>query len=193
MPPVGRLGTRRALDDNPLRRPIDRVQTRAGLTLLILLLIAGPVGAWCAGWFTYQAGTHLEHSQRLNHLRTTATVLAPPFDDVANALTAAPTTLASWKAPDGTARTGPLTVERNATAGTHRTIWTDLHGKLTTAPRDHEETVAQTVLATLTSIVLLVCGGFGVYALIRCRLDRRRLSSWEREWQQVGPQWSQLR
>ena len=191
MPSAGRLRTRSAFDDNPLRRPVDRTQARAGLIVLVLLLVAAPIGAWCAGWFTYHAGIQLEQSQRLNHVRTTATVLTSPWGDRTGAISAAPTALASWKAPDGTKRTGPVVVEPSSVVGSLRTIWTDAHGKLTIAPRHHEETVAQTVLATLTSLILLICAAAGTYALIRGRLDRRRLQSWENEWQQVAPRWCQ--
>jgi hypothetical protein len=72
-------------------------------------------------------------------------------------------------------------------------VWVDRRGGLTDAPQRHRQTVAQAWLAAvLAAIGLAALLGLGRVALCR-RLARYRLDSWQREWAEIGPQWTVAR
>ena len=76
--------------------------------------------------------------------------------------------------------------------GTHRSVWIDRDGRLTTHPRRHSQTVADSVMAALTALTLLGLLHTAARTLVDRRLERRRLDLWEREWAAVAPRWTGL-
>jgi hypothetical protein len=94
-----------------------------------------------------------------------------------------------WTAADGSTRTGTTRVDAGYKAGSDVVVWTDAQGDLTSRPASSGEDTARAVL--LGTMSALAFGGltFGVGAVGRWRLDRRRIDRWGCEWDLVGPRW----
>ncbi len=96
-----------------------------------------------------------------------------------------------WTAPDGSTRTGHTLVTAGLSVGTDLVVWQDGHGRLVTEPPDPTKAGAEAgVLGALAGLAFTgavhAAGG-----VARRRLDQRRIDAWGREWELVGPQWSQ--
>ncbi|MFI5897719.1 hypothetical protein ACIA5D_47305 [Actinoplanes sp. NPDC051513] len=180
-----RLLRRLGWDRNPLRRRSDRVEAWLNAALLIVLLIAGGVLSVHAGRAAYREQARAAAWDRAHRFEVWAVLLAKP---------AAPegTAKARWKAPDGSPRTGPVRVADNTAAGTWTVIWVDEKGGVAAAPplRRPANHAAEVVVVT----VLLVGTALALIRLLLLRmLERRRLRSWQAEWMEVGPRWSNYR
>jgi hypothetical protein len=97
-----------------------------------------------------------------------------------------------WRDLNGTPRTAVVPTAGGERVGTHRSVWIDGSGHLTTHPRRHSQTVADSVMAALTALTLLALLHSGARTLVDRRLERRRLELWEREWVSVAPRWTGL-
>ncbi|MFI2368114.1 hypothetical protein [Streptomyces sp. NPDC018833] len=183
---------------NPLRRVTDLAEAWLALVAALALLTAGPVVGWITGTLTDEYLRHSVRIQRQQRHAATATVLGPAtgaspaaFDPESSATSEQRrTVVAQWSAPDGTRRTGTLTigVPHARTGGTFP-VWTDGSGRM--VPRPMDPATAR-VHATLAGIG--AAGAFGV--LVECarrlllwRLVRRRFADLDRAWAAVGPDW----
>jgi hypothetical protein len=125
------------MDNNPLRRPTDRVQTWLTAVVLLAAVGVGPVLAWrvaaavyhttAASSTTVAASSAQDQTERF---QVTAVLQEDtkhsPYDDGAQ-LPQAPVP-ARWTAPDGTPRTGLVVPIAAASAGSSILIETDAHG-----------------------------------------------------------------
>ncbi|MBQ0827107.1 Rv1733c family protein [Streptomyces tagetis] len=173
---------------NPLRRRVDAVE--AWIVLLVWALIA--VGGTLAGLLTAHAADASFARQRAERQPVRAVLLA----DVPQS--ASPTQTAyralvkvGWTAPDGTSRTGETPATSGLRAGSSITLWQDRDGSLTGQPADPADASVESALYGAGAAVAVAGLAYGSGALVRWRLDRRRLDEWAREWERVGPRWSQ--
>lgn len=94
-----------------------------------------------------------------------------------------------WTAADGSPHAGQARVSVGSPAGTPVTVWTDPDGRLVTKPA----TPSQARLRASLVGVLVGVGVAGVPfvggRLVRGRMERRRMTQWDEEWQRIGPLW----
>jgi hypothetical protein len=178
------------LDRNPIRRPSDRAEAILRIVGFVTLTVIAPLLAWLVGRDTYQDGVRVERQERALRQHVTATLLQRA--DASQPPAANPTVLvsASWTLPDGVTRAGWVAVKAGTTAGATVPVWVDTSGLPTTAPRPHDETVAQTA-ATVALVPLVVAVGvFATQLLVRLLLDRYRIRQWQAGWSQIEPLWT---
>jgi len=184
------MGTRSLLrrlgwERNSLRRGTDRLEAWLNAVLLVLLVLIGGALAGYTGRAAYRDQARAAAWDRAHRFEVWAVLLDKP---------SAPqgTARGRWKAPDGTARTGPVATGETGGIGTWVPIWVDEKGAVAAAPprRDPASQAAGVVAATL-GLVATALGA--VWLLCRRLLDRRRLRSWQAEWVDVGPRWSKYR
>jgi len=186
------LRRRLGLEHNPLRRPVDRVETLVVAGLLAVLVLVGPLVALAAGESARRDAAPAAARERATRVRTTATVTqsadtAPGARSSAAGLVRVPV---RWTDSDGTPRTGLVTVGPDTAAGATVNIWTDGHGRVTPAPRSQEQVnlmaarVGAGGLLALAAVLLTVAG------VTHHVLDRRRDAMWTDEWRLVAPRWS---
>jgi hypothetical protein len=175
-------------DHNPLRRPIDRVHSRLLTALGVIFLVMAPFAATGTAHLVARGGLRAERVQARTRHQVDATVLGPasatPGTDPGG------TTRLRWYDAGGALRTSAVPSGGDDRPGAHRAIWVDRAGHLTTQPRRHSQTVAASVVAALTVVVLLSLLHSIACTMVDRRLDRRRLAQWEREWSAVAPRWT---
>ncbi|MFF6772872.1 hypothetical protein ACFY8W_04835 [Streptomyces sp. NPDC012637] len=178
-------------DANPLVRPCDRTRTRwhVGLTLavLIALVCGGIVGARL-----WSGAERTSRDEAAHRHETTATTLARATGAPTAARFGTPSTLvdASWRAPDGTPRTGKVAVQPRTAEDTRVTIWVDDTGAVTSAPRSTAEGQFGAVAGGTLVAGALAFTAAGVVALRLRRTEAHTLDEWEREWAAVEPLWT---
>nr|WP_245787081.1 hypothetical protein [Amycolatopsis saalfeldensis] len=97
---------------------------------------------------------------------------------------------AGWRLPNGSPRTGVVTVSAgDATVGARTPIWLDHRGKQTTAPLTRADAVTNGVLVGAFAWLCVIALLTGAYWVARRVLDRQRAARWAAEWQQfAGPE-----
>ena len=174
-------------DGNLLRRPIDRTHVRAMITLCLLFLVLAPLAAVVTSRLAGDAGLRAERLQAHNRHQVNAVVLGVSPKGVLDQ-----TVRIGWHDTSGAAHTAVVPNNGGSTVGAHRSVWVDRTGKLTSRPRKHSQTVADSVMAALTAVTLLGLLHSAARTLVDRRLERRRLELWEREWAAVAPRWTGL-
>ncbi|MEU3458860.1 hypothetical protein ABZ721_02750 [Streptomyces sp. NPDC006733] len=179
---------------SPLRRRSDLVEAWISLLAAVLLVCAVPA----AGWFTGQAANRalqrtVRHQLAERALVPAAPVAAPrPAETDSSPARAGerrrPAVL-TWKAPDGSARSGTVRVENQERVGGRLHIWTDRTGRPADPPLDRATARAHAALAGIGGAVLAGGALLGARQLLLRRLLRRRLLEWERDWARVGQDW----
>jgi len=188
---TGHILIRAGLDQNPMRRRVDRVESWTSIALSLMFLILTPTLTWYAGQITYRSGVHSEQVQHRDRHLVTARLIAPGSSRLeSGSAFLVVSTMGQWTAPDGTVRTGTINISPSSTTVTSVPIWTDSAGNLTTKPQRHRETLANTSLAVVLSLTILAGLAVGIHALLRSLLDHKRFAQWQCEWTTVGPQWS---
>ncbi|HZE32180.1 MAG TPA: hypothetical protein VE198_12165 [Actinoallomurus sp.] len=174
-------------DGNLLRRPVDRTHVRAMVTLCLLFLVLAPLVAVVTARLAGDAGLRAERLQAHNRHQVNAVVLGVSPKGVLDQ-----TVRIGWHDASGAAHTAVVPNNGGSTVGAHRSVWIDRTGKLTSRPRKHSQTVADSVMAALTAVTLLGLLHSAARTLVDRRLERRRLELWEREWAAVAPRWTGL-
>jgi len=182
-------------DRNPLRRGVDRAESRLIAALIVLFLLGAPLVALAA----FQAGWHgaaVAARQEKAAWRQVPAVLLHGIPPLASnvygpiQLTPVP---ARWKAPDGTAQSGTVMAAFGTRAGGTVTIWTSRSGRQTGPPLTPSQIVDQAAVAAMLAVtgqtLLLIVSAL----IIRRILDRRRMAAWDAEWNATGPHWSRGR
>ena len=182
-------------DHNPLRRPVDRLESVVVLTLAALFLVATPLIALGVGRWAWDEAAATARTEQASWHRVSAVVLLgvprPRNDPYGTAfLTQVPV---RWTAGDGSSRTGKVAAAAGVRTGAHVPVWTDPAGELTGPPPGRAQIAHQAALAGLLSVL-----GFSlllsVTALVTRRiLERRRMAAWDAEWRATGPLWSNYR
>ena len=175
-------------DRNPLRRTADRVEAAVVAGLLAAFVIGAPLAALIAGHWSYAVALRAEHAQRSAWRQVPAVLLADaPYPGYSRY---GVDVRARWTARDGTRRSGVVSVPGRARAGSTVLVWVDASGGLAGPPLRHAQVIGQVATAALLTPVglglLLVCAG----VVARGRLERRRIATWDADWQVTGPQWT---
>lgn len=177
-------------DRNPLRRPIDRTHVRVTVALGVLFLVLAPLAVVVTARLAGAAGAHAERVQAQARHLATAVVVDPAPAGSRGVLDE--TVRIAWHDTAGKQHTAVVPTAGGERVGTHRSVWIDRDGRLTTHPRRHSQTVADSVMAALTALTLLGLLHTAARTLVDRRLERRRLDLWEREWAAVAPRWTGL-
>ncbi|MFJ5773984.1 hypothetical protein [Streptomyces sp. NPDC093094] len=181
---------------NPLRRGTDLAEGWVCLTALLLMLVAAPLTGALVGSAAEDSLQRAVRQQQRQRHQVTARVVhelrdgAPDADPETAARNPHTRVLASWTAPDGTARQGPvLSPLRDPRPGDRFRTWTDRHGGLAVRPLDPATATTHAVLAgtgaTLVAAVLVEAAR----RLIVRRMVRERYARWDRAWERAGPDW----
>jgi hypothetical protein len=184
---------RLGLGRNSMRRPSDRIESAVFTLVLILAIIALPLGIH-VGHTVFENQSRLATEQAARTQQTDAVLLeaAPSGAIVPGEYQGAatrPSVLAQWRAPDGSQHFGMVEANFGAGVGARVPVWIDNAGALTNAPATSLQIhVRATVLGFAAGI-----GWLAVLALIqrafRWSLDRRRLARWGEEWATVERVW----
>ncbi|MFF5565384.1 hypothetical protein ACFY7Z_10035 [Streptomyces sp. NPDC012623] len=183
---------------NPLCRRTDLVEAWLALAAAVLIALAAPaVGLVCADTIDASLLETVRLQQEQRH-RTKAEVVAVPKErgmivyDVESPEQRDPgrRVVATWRAPDGSARTGTLSSPLRAPRpGDTFVFWTDREGDEARAPMTATAARVHSALAGFGSAVLAValveCGR----RLIVWRLVQRRYERLDRAWARTGPDW----
>ncbi len=179
-------------DRNPLRRTVDRAEAVLAGLLAAAFLAGAPLAAVAAGHAAYAIGSRTAQAQQASWRQVPAVLLAaapaPAFHQFQV------TVPARWVAPDGTRHVGAVLAPPGTSAGHTVMVWVDRAGRLTgNPPLELAQVQAQVVLATILTPVavglVLLCAGLVAHA----GLGRRRMASWEADWQVTEPQWTKGR
>lgn len=176
---------------NVLRRRSDRVERAMIATLLVLFLAGAPLLAWWAGRTSYQADIRGLEWERTHIFQVEAVLVSEPeMLGGSDSRTVAPRAArATWPAPDGTPRHGIVQVAEDARLGDRVPVWVDDRGVLRVPPLERHP-VGQAVVVAGAVLLCMAAALVGICAVGRALLDRHRARAWQREWREVGPQWS---
>ncbi|HET6741754.1 MAG TPA: hypothetical protein VFH76_22580 [Kribbella sp.] len=174
---------------NPLRRWSDRAETVMLWCTLLVALVMVPVSA--------AVGTHISdsleesaaqqravlHKVRARTLESTERMVpSVPGDSLSRVRV-------SYADAQGIPREGTTSVVIGTKAGADVPVWLDGSGSIVPAPRSPGDSQAfggtAGFLIVLGSWLLL----WGLFRLARLPLDRRRLRTWDAEWQEIAPRW----
>jgi hypothetical protein len=190
-----RIARRMGWCRNSMRRASDHAETVLTALLIVMALVAAPWAGWWAARATYVEDVRAQEWQHRHRFPTDAVIVlvrAEPTADGSAQMSYSPVAQARWTAPDGTPRTGDIDVAADVRAGAEIAIWTDDNGTATLPPGG-QNPIAEATVAAVAVVLVLISGLVGMGAIVRDVLDRRRLRSWESEWQVVGPRWSRHR
>jgi hypothetical protein len=181
-------------DDNPMRRPIDRLESAVMLGLVAAFLIAAPLVAIFAAHQVGAAATREQAAQ--DKWRLTSATLEQPASAGLIALDGNWETSwvrVGWQLPGRTPGTGLIAVALNAKKGQHVTVWVTPANKLTHPPLSNADVAdrvltAAAVAPVALAVLLLIAGD-----VVRVVANRRRMADWTRAWEAAGPKWTSLR
>jgi hypothetical protein len=179
---------------NPLRRRIDDVEAAIMTGLVVLFLIAAPLLSIVTGRIADGAGLREQQAEKAWHqvhavLEQNASAGLNSQDGGWDAAWVN----ARWDIPGGKSLTGVIAVGLNAKAGQRVTIWVTGSGQIARPPLSHDDVldgIANAVLATVAGLAVLLALAA---AAARSAANRRRMASWERAWEVIGPRWTSLR
>ena len=190
-----RLGRMLAGDDNPLRRPVDKLESAIVAGLVVAFLIAAPLLAVFAAGVTRAAGNR-EMRAETNWTPGNGRPAAKrrgrrdrPGRRSGYLLGDCEVDHARWRAEN---RPGGSCAQR-ASAGQRLSVWATPAGQLTRPPLTKAELAERTIMAAAavpTGLAVLLAIAFGVTRVVG---NRRRMGCWAREWSATGPRWSSLR
>jgi hypothetical protein len=170
---------------NPLWRRSDRIEIVMLVGLFASFLLGAPVLAWWTAGLSYRSDQQAIAWERDNLHEVDAVLDRPAADQPSTPYTAQ----ASWRAPNGTPRTGPIAVASGEQPGDTIRIWVNNQGDVRSKPGGRNPVGK----AGLVAVVVIASVAAGTNALRRlgvALLDRHRARSWQRAWRDVGPRWS---
>jgi hypothetical protein len=183
------------LGRSELVRCWDRVEAVLVAVVLMAVCAALPLAGWI-GESTHQSRLHTAAAEAASRHQAQAVLLAdaPVPASQTDADAGAPVFVqAQWPLANGERRVGLVKAAPGSRAGTTTPIWVDASGGLVSRPltawRALWDGVFTGCYAALGAMVTLTVA----WRLARWRLDRARLSCWEREWARVEPEWTRRR
>ncbi len=181
-------------DDNPLRRYIDKLESAVVVSLVIGFLVAAPLLAIFAAKVAAATGASEVRAQ--STWKPLTVVLTQSAGTGLIGLDGEWDTswvTASWTAHNGTHHRGLVAVGLNAHAGQRVTLYATPGGQLTPPPLTRSAVVEREAIAAIAvplglavALSITACG-------VRVVANRRRMASWTKEWEAIGPRWSSLR
>ena len=192
---TGRQGNRRqrcarwlGLDNNPLRRPADRLEAWLRVAGLALALAAIPAATLVsAHMLNRQAQAQLAADHQVTAVLT-QTAPAGYADPYLTDLQV--WTRARWTATDGQARTGTVLALPGTPAGAKVPVWINATGRTVSPPGGHRDMVAAAAVFGLLAGLVLILLLAGLQAAVRFVLDRNRFAAWDSEWRSTAPLWT---
>jgi hypothetical protein len=97
---------------------------------------------------------------------------------------------ATWTAPDGTPRSGEVTIPMSAKAGSAVPVWVDRSGAPVPPPTSPRAGLLVGVVAAGWVAVAEVLLLLAAWRLVRRWTARRNDADWARRWAEVEPEWS---
>ncbi len=181
-------------DDNPLRRCVDKFETAVVACMVIAFLVAAPLLAIFAAQVAASTGAREMRAE--STWKPLTAVLTQSAGSGLIGLDGEWDTswvTAKWTARNGTHHRGLVAVGLNARAGQRVTLYATPAGQLTPPPLTRSAVVEREAIAAIAIpvglAVLLSITACGVRVLA----NRRRMASWAKEWEAIGPRWSSLR
>ena len=189
---INLLGVIRYLrpDRNPLRRPVDRTHARLMIALGVLFLVLAPLAVIVTARVAGGTGVRAERLQARTRHKVVAVVIDASPTGSRGVLDQA--VRIGWRDTAGIGHSAVVPTSGSEPLGTHRAIWIDRAGRLTSRPRKHSQTIADSIMAAVTALTLIGLLHSAARTLVDRRLERRRLELWEREWAAVAPRWTGL-
>ncbi|MER6181759.1 hypothetical protein [Streptomyces sp. NPDC001652] len=172
---------------NPLRRPDDIVEAWVVLAVWAVVVVGGTA----AGLVTAHAADATFARQRAERHSVEAALLTDVSGGTSSVRASSDQALATvrWTAPDGSTRTDQTLVDVGLPVRSRVVLWQDDQGALATEPPSPSEAAVEAgTLGTLAAFALTGVV-YALGALVRWRLDLRRIDGWGREWDLVGPRW----
>ena len=184
---------------NPLARGADRLEAAAAVAMAVLWALALPVVA-TGGTMLWRQVSTVATQQARTLTATVATLDAdPPVPGVGvygvPVQVEAPVA-AHWPAPDGTVRSGTVTVgsdtaaDRAADGAIQVPVWLDATGNPADPPLDPAAAAFLVVISAVGAWCLIGLFLLAAWLTLRRRSDRHRAVAWEQEWAVVEPLWS---
>ncbi|MCH0562272.1 hypothetical protein [Streptomyces sp. MUM 2J] len=172
---------------NPLRRHDDVVE--AWVVLVVWLVIA--VGGTLVGLLAAHATDEALARQRTERYPVQAVLVTDSQRAAIGDSSSGDRVTAKvrWTAPDGITHTGYALVDSGQKAGAHVVVWLDARGALAHEPPSPAEAALESALFGGAAALALAGVALGCGAMVRWRLDRRRIDAWGREWDVVEPRW----
>lgn len=182
---------------SPLRRRSDVVEAWLGVVAVLVTLLAGPAVGWGAGSLAHEALRQTVREQH-RHRHPVSAIAVRSVPDGRSTETGHGAAadregyhriVAHWRGPDGTARSGTVSVPRATGPGDRFPLWTDDRGRVSTRPMDPRTAAVHAVLAGFGAA--LATGGLVETArrLAVWRLVQRRYAQWDRAWERAGHTW----
>ena len=185
----GRQGRKRfwRWRSNPLRRRDDIAEAWVVLAVWILVLVGGTI----VGLAAAHATASTLDRQRADRHSVPAILLADVPRPTSGKWSSGDKDLAKvrWRAPDGSVRVDRTLVTVGLRAGTRVVVWEDARGTLVTEPPGPTEATLEAAVMGGFAALALAGSVCATGALVRRRLDQRRMAGWDREWDLVGPRW----
>ncbi len=186
-----RLTRRLGVGHNPLRRPADLIEAWLLPAAIAAFLIFGPLAAAAASSWVHAGDAAARQAQRSWHRVPAVLLRAAPgplmSDNGENAWLV--WTPARWTEA-GRTQAGKIPAVSGTRADTIVPVWLDRAGQVQVplpTPSQLRDRVIGAAAVALTALAVLLAG---LALFIRHLLDRRRLASWDADWQLVGPLWS---
>jgi hypothetical protein len=178
---------------NPMYRATDRIEGLLLLGALIAAIVAIPL-AIGVGRSAYDDGLR-QSAQLTAEGHWVRARLVETVPDSAASAPDGPTALttlarARWTAPDGSLREAKVPAKAGTAAGTKVPVWVNDSGRAVRPPPGTDQVSDKAIATALTSWMAMELGVVVCFLLLRWLLDRRRLASWEAEWQRVAPRWT---
>ncbi|MBB1262547.1 Rv1733c family protein, partial [Streptomyces alkaliterrae] len=119
---------------NPLRRPVDRIETRARTLLAVLLLAGGGWAAAATGAAAYDAQQHIVLTQTAERTAVTATLTSDANGTTGRLGDNAHRARVVWDDSDGKEHKGVAHVRADARTGDTVEIWIGPDARVTDRP-----------------------------------------------------------
>ena len=177
-----------ALDHNPLRRHIDRLETCITAGLLAAFLAGAPLAAVAAGSWAHAAGLSEQRGQRSWHQVPVLLLQAAPRQAAFRHWSPPARVRASWTPPGRRVRIREVWVPAGSRAGSRVPVWTGRSGPVAGVPLTPDEIKARMIAAGILAPAGLAVVMLALVWTLRRLLDRRRLAAWEAAWTSTGPQ-----
>ena len=188
--PPGRGIRRFTLGSGPLKRTSDRLEflSRVLLTAVLLATVAIALAVATA---TYSGGRAEVAQEAAERQRVSARLLEDAVAPVGSGngvdVGRAP---ATWTAPSGAERSGPVPARLGAEAGSTVLVWVDRAGARTTRPLSTGDVVGRALGAAVLTYAGIAVVAIGGHLVVHRLLDRSRYRRWADEWALVGPDWT---
>ncbi|TCC30822.1 hypothetical protein [Kribbella speibonae] len=174
---------------NPLRRQSDRFETVLLWCALTVALLMIPVGAAIGSGVRNSLDASSDRQRAALHQ-----VQARTLESAEHEVPSVPGDVLTiiqvgYVDTQGVDRQGYTSVVRGTKTGAEVTVWLDNSGTIVAAPRSTADDAAFGITAGIFTVFGSWLVLWGLFRLARVPLDRRRLRTWDAEWNTIAPRW----